>query len=257
MPIIKEVFFKNKKKQISFLNQEEMLEKITKSLISEDDKKDPTKKEKAILEKLNWFQKITFANKEFFIEKSNNPLKVKSNIVENEKSDDSFWIIFFASLIPVCLLPVSVFMRFKNWKNKRKTQKGISVYLSNDDSIIMFYIIGILLLNAATLIAMLATKTALPVYLTMFVSNLVLGLLKFDESYLNVENYDLMEFTLEEQNFEDTNSVANKISNMQSQEIIVKDKKIEYDFIKEMDFSKNETDSEKIEENVINFKKHL
>lgn len=256
MPIIKEVFFKNKKKQISFLNEEEMLEKITKSLISEDDKKDPTKKEKAILEKINWFQKINIANKEFFVEKSDNPLKIKNQLVEKENSGNEFWLVLLLSVIPICILPVSIGMRFINWRNKRKIQKGTTVYLSNDNSIVMFYLMVILLANVVTIITLLATK--LPyVYLGLLLANMLTGLLKFNESYINIENYDLMEFTLEEENFEEKNSVANKIRNMQSQEITVKNKKIEYDFIKDMDFAQNEADSITTESNTVNFKKHL
>ena len=51
MPLTKEVFFRNKKKIISFLSKEEMLEKIEMSWLSQSEKSDPAKKTKGFIKR--------------------------------------------------------------------------------------------------------------------------------------------------------------------------------------------------------------
>lgn len=255
MPLIKEVFFNNQKKIISILDKQEMLNKAN-VWVSETAKKDYLEKQKSILKSLNWFQKITFAGKEFFVEKSNNPLKLKQKFIDKDESRDTAGIKFIFSLFPVCITPAYIYGILKNWRYKNKVAKGEPVYLKNLDEQIGFYGFLFLFSNAIA-IGGLLTVGSLYIYLSIVISNLLLAFINFKTPYLDIENYELMNFTLEENEVENMDGVEAKILNMEGQEIHVKNKKIEYDFIKDMDFSDKEQIINTPEENAVSFKKHL
>lgn len=255
MPLIKEVFFKNRKKEIAFYNKEEMLEKAT-SWVSESDKKDSAKKQKSILKSLNWFQKITFGEKEFFVEKSENPLQIKETLIEKEGSEDGLGLIAFVSLIPLCLTPVAVYGFIKNQMNKRKAKKGENVYLKNMDSNIGFYASMFLISNILAIIALCYFKLG-SLYLGVVASNFIFGLLGFKTPYSNVENYDLVNFRLEEGEFSESDGIESKIKNMKGKEVYTQNKKHEYEFLKELDLSKEEISKNPFDKAQKNMKQRL
>ena len=233
MPLTKEVFFRNKKRAITFLSKEEMLEKIELFWLSESARKDPVKKQTGILKNINWFQKIKFGNKEYFVEKSDNPLKVRENLIDKEDSGDSPLVIFLFSLIPVCVFPVMFYHGIKNIWNKNKVKKQKPVYLENISNNMSFYAILFMLVNFFALIGLM-TIHSMPLYLSIVALNLISGLLPIKYKYMSVENYDLMDFRLEENELEEMNGIDAKILNMKGQEVNISNKKIEYDFMTEL-----------------------
>lgn len=238
MPLIKEVFFKNRKKEIAFYDKNEMLQKA-ESWVSESDKKDSSKKQKSILKSLNWFQKITFGEKEFFVEKSENPLQIKETLVEKEGSEDGLGIIAFVSIFPVCLTPILLYSFIKNKMNKRKTKKGENVYLQNIDTNIAFYASMFLISNIIAIFLLCFLKLG-SLYLGLVASNFIFGMLGFKTPYLNIENYDLVNFRLEEGEFSESDSIESKIKNMKGKEVHIQNGKHEYEFLRELDLSKEE-----------------
>lgn len=256
MPLIKEVFFKNKQKAITFLTKDEMLEKAN-SWLSESDKKDIVKKEKALFKNLNWFQKFNLNNKEFFVEKSENPLKIKNQLVNNETPNESLPLILGVSLIPVCVLPVSIYAILKNNINKQKVEENKPVYLEQINTHLGFYTVLFLLMNFITIVGLIVAKLGI-LYLTLFTLNTLFAYaLNLKNSYMNIENYELMDFKLENDEFKEVNGIEEKIQNMQAKEIVVENKKIEYDFLQEFDLSKEERSKNPFDEKKSSFKQKL
>lgn len=234
MPLIKEVFFKNKRKEIAFLNKKEMLDKVD-SFLLKNEKYDYEKRQREIIKNLKWFQKINFGEKEFFVEKSDNPLKIKDELIEKENSTDTVGIIAFVSLFPVGMIPVGFYLLAKNYMNKIKSKKNKNVYIKNTTDSIGFHIMFFLLINIAAGVFLTMEKLWI-FYLFLFGLNFLIGMLKINTPYLNVENYELVNFRLEEE-FDESDSVETKIKKMKAKELVIENKKHELDFLNELDFS--------------------
>lgn len=231
MPIIKEVFFRHKKKVVSLLNKEEMLAKA-ESWLTQSAKLNPTEKQKSMLHNLNWFQKISISEKELFVEKSGNPLKIKNELVEKEHDQNEWAMIIFISFCPAFFLPVFVFLTTKNWLNKRKIKKGNPVYLKNMHGYITFFAILLMLVNILSAIALMVTHS-LFIYVGLVMCNFLAAIINTKLPYLHIENYDLVNFSLEANELEDLDGIEAKIMNMKAQDVQIKRGKIDFDFTQE------------------------
>lgn len=190
-----------------------------------------------LLKGINWFQKITLGTKEFFVEKSDVPLKFKDKPVEKEESEDSKLLLLVFSFIPIFIFPIITYFKFKNFFNKRKSDKEKPIYLNNIHNGMNFYIGLFIMSNFFGIITLIGIQSW-KVYLSLIALNFLSSIWNSKLSYSNIENYDLMEFRLENED-EEMDGIEAKILSMQNQNIELKNKKIEYDFLQEMQVEKN------------------
>lgn len=226
---IKEVLFGNKKKKITFFEKEDMIDKIERVWLNQSDREDNDKKQKAILKYLPWFQKVKIEDKELFVEKSDNPLVFRNQLIKEEKSNDSIALILLFSIIPIFLTPITLYVKLKNEINKKKVKEGKFVYITNIWNNFSSYATLFLVVNLFAIV-MIVTFKLLTIHLTMIGLNIVLSFLNIKAPYLEIKNYELADFKLEEQSL-CNDSVESKIMNMPPKEIRKSNNKIEYDFL--------------------------
>lgn len=236
MPLIKEVIFRNKKKEITFLSQSEMMESIEKYGFLNIEKNDKKASEKKVMENLNWFQKVTVDEKEFFIEKSENPLKYKDSVVEVENSGNSFWTVFLFSLFPFFITPFFLYGKIKGYFNKRKIKNGDLVYVKRMQD--FAYTAFFFLITNIFLFSVLIGSYQFKLYFSVVLLNMLCGFFKIKSPYLNIENYELADFQLSENLTSNLNEINSKIYNMKSKNVTI-NTKIEYEFMKDLTLSYN------------------
>lgn len=256
MPLIKEVVFNKETKFINFMSQEEMINKIELLNDLEFKEKSNEKYHEKIYEKLEWFQKFKVGEKEFFIEKVDNPLRLKKDYIEIKKREtgiEHFLIALLGSLFPFGILPYFLSEKMKNYMNGKKNKNKLPVIIQDDN--IGLYVISCILGNIISIIS-LVNFGSWTLFFGIIISNLLMAYMKHDRTYIEISNYEIDEFTLVDDDMSNSDiSVDLKINKMEAKEIIIKNEKIKHDFLKELE--EEQTNEQLITSNNKNFKNLL
>lgn len=255
MSNIKELFFKTTTKLTNFLTQDEMIRKIKKDFIGSFNNLDAIKKESKIISNLHWFQKFMIEGKEFFVEKTKIPLKLKEKILKKEedklKDVSNYFCISLFCFFPIIFTFERLWDMIHNYRNKRDIELNKNVFFTHPTEYITFFCTILLFLNIPIIFSLIITKS-LVIYALFVILNFICAFKTFEVPYTIIENFEIADFNFSEKNTDNLSLIEVSILNMGKTEIFYPNTKIEPFFLNEKDEQPQEKEIEKL-----NLKKYL
>lgn len=243
--MLTKIFINDEGYEVNLLTDNEVIKQIKEDFIGNDGLKELSDSQKlntVIAQHIDYYEKVEYNNKEYFILKSCIPVefKQKTHTKKFITNDEMGFRVVGSIFLPIIFITSNIFSALKNIRNKIKTKFGstkINANYGSSEAVIGGMII--LLLNI--LFYILFSKSSLPFWSIFIVQgvNFILGVLNpISYQYNQIQNYKLSAYTFDTKYEVISNDPLQKLKAMKPTQ---DRKKIDFDFSKEEEKIKEKT----------------
>lgn len=243
--MLTKIFINDEGYEVNLLTDNEVIKQIKEDFIGNDGIKelsDSTTLNTVIAHYIDYYEKVEYNNKEYFILKSRIPVefKQKTHAKKFITNDEMGFRVVGSILLPITFITTNIFSAIKNIKNKIKANFGSTkINAKYDSTEVVIGSMMILVLNI--LFYILFAKSSLPFWSIFIVQavNFIFGILNpISYQYNQIANYKLSAYTFDSKYEVISDDPLQKLKSMKPTQ---DKKKIDFDFSKEEEKIKEKT----------------